>query len=256
LHISNIIKLNPADLTPQEFFSALMLNLGKAQPNYSSGGTFWAMNRATRMQLMSKSITFNAAGAIVAGQMGTMPVEGGNIIELPFIPDGDIIGGYGSLYTLVEREGAQLASSEHARFIEDQTIFKGTARYDGTPVFGQGFVVVNIDNANPATSVAFAPDTANPADAYLASLSIGSLALTPAFDPAVGTYTATTTNATNVISAVPVKQNATVAIKLNGAAIANGSAATWNTGANTVVATVSYGTSTTKTYTVTVTKGE
>lgn len=254
LHTSNLIKINPSGLTPQEFFAQLMLNLGKAQPNYSNGGTFWAMNRSTRMQLMSKSITFNAAGAIVAGQMGTMPVEGGSIIELPFIPDGDIIGGYGSLYVLAERAGGQLAASDQVRFIEDQTVFKGTARYDGAPVFGQGFVILNIENVDPTTVVAFAPDTANPADAHLANLAIGSLELSPAFDPATGTYEATTTNATNVITAVPVKSNSTIVIKVNNTPIANGSSATWNTGANTVEVTVSYGASTAKTYTVTVTK--
>lgn len=254
LHTSNLIKINPSGLEPQEFFAQLMLNLGKAQPNYSNGGTFWAMNRSTRMQLMSKSITFNAAGAIVAGQMGTMPVEGGSIIELPFIPDGDIIGGYGSLYVLAERAGGQLATSDQVRFIEDQTVFKGTARYDGAPVFGQGFVILNIENVDPTTVVAFAPDTANPADAHLANLAIGSLELSPAFDPATGTYEATTTNATNVITAVPVKSNSTIVIKVNNTPIANGSSATWNTGANIVEVTVSYGTSTTKTYKVTVTK--
>jgi HK97 family phage major capsid protein len=91
-----------------------------------------------------------------------MPIEGGTIVELPFIPDNDIIGGYGSLYLLAERAGAQLAVSEHVKFIEDQTVFRGTARYDGAPVIGGGFVIVNIANVAPTTSLSFAADTANP----------------------------------------------------------------------------------------------
>lgn len=158
---SNLLKVDGGTLSDTKFFAALMLALGIAAPNYATGGTFWAMNRKTRMTLISKAVTFNAAGAIVAGQNNTMPVEGGDIVELPFIPDNDIIGGYGSLYLLAERKGSQLAASDQVRFIEDQTVFKGTARYDGAPAIGAGFVIVNIANAVPTTTVTFPADTAN-----------------------------------------------------------------------------------------------
>ena len=59
------------------------------------------------------------------------------------------------------------------RFIEDQTVFKGTARYDGMPVFGEGFVVVNYANTDATTSSTFPLDTANPA---LGALTITSTA--------------------------------------------------------------------------------
>ena len=161
LSTTNLLKFDPTGMTSEEFFSELLLYLGVARPNYSSGGTFWAMNRKTRMKLLSKAVTFNAAGALVAGMNNTMPIEGGDIVELPFIPDNDIIGGYGDLYLLAERAGASLASSEHVKFTEDQTVFRGTARYDGMPVFGEGFVIVNINNVAPTTSISFAQDTAN-----------------------------------------------------------------------------------------------
>lgn len=162
LSTTNLLKFDPTGMTSEEFFSELLLYLGVARPNYSSGGTFWAMNRKTRMKLLSKAVTFNAAGALVAGMNNTMPIEGGDIVELPFIPDNDIIGGYGDLYLLAERAGASLASSEHVKFTEDQTVFRGTARYDGMPVFGEGFVIVNIANTAPTTTVTFAADVANP----------------------------------------------------------------------------------------------
>lgn len=161
LHLTNIIKLDLAAKSAAEFFEILILKLGIARPNFSTGGTFWVMNRKTKLKLMSKSIAFNAAGAIVASQMSTMPIEGGDIIELDFMPDDDIIGGFGSLYLLAERSGAQLAVSEHVRFLEDQTVFKGTARYDGAPVFGESFVLININNVTPTTVASFAPDDAN-----------------------------------------------------------------------------------------------
>jgi HK97 family phage major capsid protein len=161
LHTSHIIKLDPTAKTAEEFFSELILDLGTVNGHYATGGTFWAMSRKTKALLMSKSINFNAAGALVAGSTGMIPLEGGTIDELDFIPYGDIIGGYGSLYALAERAGASIAVSEHAMFIEDQTVFKGTARYDGRPVFGEGFIAININNAAPTTTITFPGDTAN-----------------------------------------------------------------------------------------------
>lgn len=161
LSATHLVKFDPSGMTPQEFFAELLLYLGIAEPNYSSGGTFWAMNRKTRMKLLSMAVTFNAAGALVAGVNNTMSIEGGDIVELPFVPDDDIIGGFGDLYLLAERAGASLASSEHVKFTEDQTVFRGTARYDGMPVFGEGFVIVNINNTAPTTSVPFPQDVAN-----------------------------------------------------------------------------------------------
>ncbi len=179
LHTSNVLKINPSGMTSEQFFAALVLALGVAKPDYAVGGTFWAMNRKTKMTLMSKAITFNAAGALVAGLNGTMPIESGDIVELPFIPDNDIIGGFGSLYLLAERSGSQFAVSEHVKFVEDQTVFRGTARYDGMPVFGEGFVIVNINNATATTTDTFETDYAN---TELGSLAVTSVAGTASGD--------------------------------------------------------------------------
>ena len=87
----------------------------------------------------------------------------------------------------------------------------------------------------------------------LSSLSVGSLTLSPAFDKNVTVYTATTTNATNAISAVAKDGDATIAIKNGGTDVTNGGSATWAPGENTVKVTVTNGASS-KVYTVTVTK--
>ena len=111
---------------------------------------------------MANSLSINAAGAVTSGMMSTMPVIGGAIETLSFIPDDVIIGGYGDLYLLAERAGASIAQSEHVRFIEDQTVFKGTARYDGIPTIAEGFVAIGIGGTKPtAEAVTFAEDTAN-----------------------------------------------------------------------------------------------
>jgi HK97 family phage major capsid protein len=182
LHTSNLLKINPTGMTAAAFFAALLADLGVAAPNYSVGNTFWAMNRKTRMALLAQAVTFNAAGALVAGVGGTMPIEGGDIVELPFIPDNDIIGGFGSLYLLAERAGAQLAMSDQVLFLQNQTAFKGVARYDGMPVRGEAFIIVNIANSSPTTTVQFPQDVANTvatpkalpiAGAFATSASIG-----------------------------------------------------------------------------------
>ncbi|MBR5287232.1 MAG: Ig-like domain-containing protein [Clostridia bacterium] len=55
----------------------------------------------------------------------------------------------------------QLASSTEYLFLQDQTAFKGTARYDGRPLAGEAFVIVNYNNQAPTTSKSFANDDAN-----------------------------------------------------------------------------------------------
>ena len=91
--------------------------------------------------------------------------------------------------------------------------------------------------------------------AKLSALTVGSLTLSPAFDADVTEYTASTTNATNNITASG-ETGTTVEIKVNGSTHTSGEAASWTTGTNTVTITVSKEGCTSTTYTVTVTKGE
>ena len=138
--------------------------LGKTKSitnDYSETGLIWIMNKNTHTDLIIQSMDKNATAAIVAGMNMIMPVIGGDIVELNCIPDGDIIFGYADMYLLVERAGTELATSEHTRFLEDQTVFKGTARYDGKPVIAEAFALTNIGNVVPTTTIAFAPDKQN-----------------------------------------------------------------------------------------------
>ena len=161
LHTSNIITL-AASLTGAALFKQIVLASGAAKGDYSRGEKVWVMNEKTYTKLMAETVSVNANGQVVTGVAGTMPVVGGIIEVLNFIPDNTIIGGYFDLYLLAERAGSQFASSEHVFFLEDATAFKGTARYDGQPVIAEGFVVIGLENTTPAAnSVAFAPDTAN-----------------------------------------------------------------------------------------------
>lgn len=120
---------------------------------HSNGTTFWCMNRATRMKMIAASMSINASGAIVAGTQGTMPVEGGRIIECDFVPDDEIVGGYGQDYLLAQRSGITMKTSEHAMFIQDKTVFLARARYDGKPVFTDGFMVIGLGSTAPTAKI-------------------------------------------------------------------------------------------------------
>lgn len=87
----------------------------------------------------------------------------------------------------------------------------------------------------------------------LASLTIGSLTLTPAFDANTTTYTATTSNDTDTVAATAADSGATVAIAVNGNSHTSGASATWESGQNVVTVLVSKG-GAVKAYTVVVTK--
>lgn len=166
LHTSNIITISAANSTGVKLFQNVIKAFGNAKGKYSSGEKFWVMNDTTHNNMLAESLSINAAGAIAAGINGTMPIVGGEIIDLDFIPDDVIIGGYGDLYLLAERAGIKLAQSEHVMFIEDQTVFKGTARYDGKPAIPEGFVAIGINGTAPSASgISFTEDKANAAEA-------------------------------------------------------------------------------------------
>lgn len=161
LHTSNIQTIAAANSTGVKLFQSVLKAFCAAKGKYSRGVKFWAMNDATYNTMMAEAMSINATGAVVAGMNGTMPVVGGDVVTLDFIPDNNIIAGYGDLYLLAERAGTVLAQSEHALFTDDQTVFKGTARYDGLPVIAEGFVAIGINAVAPTTSMSFAADSAN-----------------------------------------------------------------------------------------------
>ena len=162
LHTSNIQTINVNAQSGAAFFIALLAKLGIAKPKYSGDGLFWAMNRKTHLDILAKALAVNANGAYVAGT-NLMPIIGGEVVEFDDdeMQDYEIIGGFGGNYLLAERAGIEFDSSKEFLFTQDQTVFKGTARYDGRPTAGEAFVIVNYNNTSPTTSATFADDDAN-----------------------------------------------------------------------------------------------
>ena len=165
LHTTNIITLNIGSSSGVEFFSALIGALGVAKKKgiAGDGKLFWVMSRKTKIAILTKALAFNSAAALKAGIDDEMPVIGGKIIEMddPALQDYEIIGGYGAGYLLGRRQDARFGTSDQQFFTDGQTVFMGTARYDGRPVYGENFVIVNFGNVSPETDQAFETDYAN-----------------------------------------------------------------------------------------------
>ena len=253
LHTSNVIKIDGTTSTGAEFWAKLMEAIGNTYTRYSRGEMFWAMNSKTYAKLRSKLITFTATGDVVANLYGTLPVITGNVDVLEFIPDGDIIGGYGDLYLLALRSGMTIESSREVQFIQDNTVFKGKQRADGMPVIPGAFVAININNVAVTTAMDFAADTAN--DAQLSALSIGTESLSPSFSGTTYSYTVTASNASDKIEATAAAAGAQVTINYNGANVRNGGTVTWTADdeAHPLTITVKQGNAV-RVYTVNVTK--
>ena len=187
-----------------------------------------------------------------------------DIIQTAALDNGEAILGIASRYFAAAGSptGGNIEFSDHYRFLEDERVYLIRAYANGMPMDNNAFLHLDISGLQPLTwKVQQVDGPAAPTDATLSSLQIGNLTLTPAFAAATTTYTAATTNATNVVRAVPNHAGAIVEIinkdtdGSDRAEIANGAAATWYDGSNTLTVTVTAADGeTTKTYTVTVTK--
>lgn len=246
---SNILQIGGASVTGAEFWSALMTATGATYTRYNRGNMFWAMNSKTYATLKSKLITFTATGDIVANLFGSLPIVTGDIDVLEFIPDGDIIGGYGDLYVLAKRSGMSIESSTHVQFIQDNTVFRGKQRADGMPVVPGAFVAININNQAVTTVMDFAADTAN--DAQLEDITL--TGATISFDPETYTYSATATNNSLKVEATAAQATAQIAIQANGKNVRNGGTVTLTASElNPITVTVNQGNAT-RVYTLNIT---
>ena len=105
-------------LTGTAFWAALQLDASAAYNRYARGEMFWSMNSKTYAKLKAKAIATDINGAFVAMVGGTLPIVSGDIDILEFMPDNDIVGGFGDLYLLGLRSlhaEHHAAVAEHAR---------------------------------------------------------------------------------------------------------------------------------------------
>ena len=186
------------------------------------------------------------------------------VIQSPSVDQGKAVIGIGYKYfaALGTARDGRIEYSDHYHFLEDERVYLIKGYATGFPMDNNAFFVLDITGIRPATwkvEQVTAPAASTNAD--LADLRIGGLSLSPAFSAATTSgYTADTTNATNTVTAIPADAGATIEITNEGtseetATVINGRAVTWEAGANTLTVKVTAADgSTTKSYTVTVTK--
>ena len=138
----------------KKFFQDIIGAAAKADSKYSRGEKLWIMNDATYALVMQEAVAVDGSGAYVSVVNGRMPAIGGEIIVINDIPNNNIVMGYFDLYALLEKKGITIDTSEHVKFLEDQTVVRGRGRYDGKPVIAKAFVAIGI-GAAPTTEVDF-----------------------------------------------------------------------------------------------------
>lgn len=213
------------------------------------------VNPQDYFQLVMPATTAMAPDGTYRNNVLPYPME---VIQSAALDRGEAVLGMGYRYFAAAGtpKDGRIEYSDHAKFIEDKRVYIIKAYANGTPKDNRSFLRLDISGLQPlAYKVEMQDSRTKSKDATLAALNIGGLALSPAFAAATITYTATTTNASDTISALPADAGASVKVTVGGKEISNGAAATWATGANTVKAVVTAEDGTTaKTYTVTVTK--
>lgn len=181
-----------------------------------------------------------------------------SVIKTAALPRGQAVFGIGRLYfaPVGMNKNGRIEYSDDYHFLEDERVYLIKLYANGFPVDNNAFLNLDISGLRPMTyRVTTLPAPTDSTDANLSALKIGSLNLSPTFSATQTTYTADTTASSNTITATPANASASIKIELADKEIENGKPVTWAQGSNSVKITVTAedGT-TTKTYTVTVTK--
>ncbi len=184
-----------------------------------------------------------------------LPIDA-EIIQTPAVPEGKVVYGMASKYFLgvgMAKNG-KIEYSDEYHFLEDERVYLIKLYANGFAKDNNAFQVLDITDLQPVRfKVITGGETEKTDDARLVDLKIGGLKFNEEFSPDTTTYTVTTTNATNTITAIPANGTAEIEIKVGEIGVTNGASAKWNEGSNTVTVNVVDGAQK-KTYTVTVTK--
>ncbi len=180
-----------------------------------------------------------------------------SIIQTSAVDPGEAVIGLAYRYFAAAGSSTRgrIEYSDDYRFLEDERVYIIKAYANGMPMDDNAFLLLDITDIKPAVwKVEMVEGAAPSAVVNLSALKIGSATMTPAFAAGTTSYEATTTNAKNVINAVPEDAEAEIEITVNDVAVDNGTTVEWKSGANTVKVLVTAPSGATKTYTVTVTK--
>ena len=141
--VPNIVEGNK---TTGETLAEILPSLGLVDTGEDQVGEIIAvMQRKTYYEkILPQTIATTDTGKQVVQGVNDPNIAGLRVVFSNYAPANKIIIGDFKQYVLGERKGITLASSTDVRFIEDQTVFKGTARYDGKPVKATAFAEVEL----------------------------------------------------------------------------------------------------------------
>jgi len=118
-------------------FATVMSKFGEL-PDDASNLTAVMTRKTYYTHFAPQTITSTSAGQIVSqNTKGDAKLPDGThvvFVNKSILEDDKMLLGDYKKYFLAQRAGLQLARSEEHRFIQDQTVFKGTSRYDGRPI--------------------------------------------------------------------------------------------------------------------------
>ena len=212
--------------------------------------TYWNVNVDYFRRVLPATKMLTPEGAYVS----TLPVDA-EIIQSAAVPEGKAVYGMANKYFLgvgMAKDG-KIEFSDEYRFLEDERVYLIKLYANGFALDNNAFLVLDISKLQPVRFEVVTKTESKTYSANLSDLKVGALSTSPAFAAGTVTYTATTSNASNTITAVPESSTAEIEVTVGGKKIVNGAAATWSQGANTVKVKVTDGDQE-KTYTLTVTK--
>lgn len=97
-------------------------------------------------RLLEYSIQTDSSGNVVGKlpNLKTPDLLGLRVVFNNNLPADQILYGDFSKYTMVERESISIDKSEHVKFVEDQTGYRGKGRFDGKPTNKNAFVLATL----------------------------------------------------------------------------------------------------------------
>ncbi len=177
------------------------------------------------------------------------------VIQSVGVPAGMAVIGLAKRYFmgLGATKGGKIEYSDDYKFLEDVRTYKIKFHGNGKPLDMNAFLLLDISGVQEVFTKV---ETVTPPDtAELSALSVG-FNLSPEFDKAVKTYTATANTASSVVMAIPKDGDADVKITNgDGAPISNGSLVKWPDNTTTTLTFKVTCGAETQTYTVAVTRG-
>lgn len=131
-------------ITSSAKFAELYTHFGELPDD--TGDLSAVMTRNTYYNMFAgQMIQPTADGRIVMPQFTSLPdVKSVNFVPKGLIPDNQMLVGDFSKYILVERSDMVIARSKEVKFIEDETVFKVTGRYDGKPIDNKYWLLITL----------------------------------------------------------------------------------------------------------------